>query len=130
MTKQSETVENIENIGLRLQQIISENMRIALGLRARSQSDLARAFGVSRATISQKINLRINWTVEDMERAGRYLNIEPAWFLMPHSDVVVGPVGLEPTTGGLLPSAHRILPSLSAVAFSPRDMRGLLCLAT
>lgn len=130
MTKQNEAVENV---GVTLQNIISQNMRMALAYRHESGRSLARAFGVSQGLISQKMTGRTSWTIEDMEKAGRYLCIEPAWFLRAHEisePQLVGPVGLEPTTGGLLPSAHRILPSLSAVAFSPRDMRGLLCLAT
>lgn len=101
MRKQNEAVANI---GLTLQTTISRNMRIALGYNAKNQADLARAFGVSRTTISQKMVGKVNWTIEDMERAGRYLNIEPAWFLRTHdidAPEFVGPLGLEPRTGGL-----------------------------
>lgn len=128
MRKQNET---IANIGLTLQTTISRNMRIALGYNAKNQADLARAFGVSRTTISQKMVGKVNWTIEDMERAGRYLNIEPAWFLRTHdinAPQFVGPVGLEPTTGGLLPRA--VVSSLSALRLRPRDMRGRLRLCT
>ena len=128
MRKQNET---IANIGLTLQTTISRNMRIALGYNAKNQADLARAFGVSRTTISQKMIGKVNWTIEDMERAGRYLNIEPAWFLRTHdidAPEFVGPVGLEPTTGGLLPRA--VVSSLSALRLRPRDMRGRLRLCT
>ena len=128
MRKQNET---IANIGLTLQTTISRNMRIALGYNAKNQADLARAFGVSRTTISQKMVGKVNWTIEDMERAGRYLNIEPAWFLRTHdidAPEFVGPLGLEPRTGGLLPRA--VVSSLSALRLRPRDMRGRLCLCT
>lgn len=62
-----------------------------------------------------------------MEKAGRYLGIEPAWFLRAHNVMgePVGPVGLEPTTGGLLP-----ISSLSFFAERPRGLRGRLCLCT
>ena len=128
MRKQNEA---IANIGLTLQTTISRNMRIALGYNAKNQADLARAFGVSRTTISQKMVGKVNWTIEDMERAGRYLNIEPAWFLRTHdidAPEFVGPLGLEPRTGGLLPRA--VVSSLSALRLRPRDMRGRLCLCT
>lgn len=128
MRKQNEA---IANIGLTLQTTISRNMRIALGYNAKNQADLARAFGVSRTTISQKMVGKVNWTIEDMERAGRFLDIEPAWFLRSHdidAPQFVGPVGLEPTTGGLLPRA--VVSSLSALRLRPRDMRGRLCLCT
>ena len=128
MRKQNEA---IANIGLTLQTTISRNMRIALGYNAKNQADLARAFGVSRTTISQKMVGKVNWTIEDMERAGRFLDIEPAWFLRSHdidAPQFVGPVGLEPTTGGLLPRA--VVSSLSALRLRPRDMRGRLRLCT
>lgn len=130
MRKQNET---IANIGLTLQTTISRNMRMALGYNAKNQSDLARAFGVSRTTISQKMVGKVNWTIEDMERAGRFLDIEPAWFLRSHdidAPQFVGPVGLEPTTGGLLPTIRAVVTSLSALRLRPRELRGRLCLCT
>lgn len=125
MTKHT---EDIENIGMTLQEVITRNMRIALGYNGKRQSDLARAFGVSRVTVSQKMTGKINWTIEDMEKAGRYLGIEPAWFLRAHEisePQLVGPLGLEPRTGGLLP-----ISSLSFFAERPRGLRGRLCLCT
>lgn len=128
MTKQNEAVENV---GVALQNIISQNMRMALAYRHESGRSLARAFGVSQGLISQKMTGRTSWTIEDMEKAGRYLGIEPAWFLRAHEisePQLVGPVGLEPTTGGLLPRA--VVSSLSALRLRPRDMRGRLRLCT
>lgn len=96
--------ESVANIGLTLQQIISENMLIALGKKHLTRAKLAAGIGVSGGLISQKINGRTNWTIEDMEKAGRYLGIEPAWFLRAHEisePQLVGPLGLEPRTGGL-----------------------------
>ena len=122
--------ESVENIGLTLQQIISDNMLLALAARRLNRAKLAEGIGVSGGLISQKLRGRTNWTIEDMEKAGRYLNIEPAWFLRAHNVMgePVGPVGLEPTTGGLLPRA--VVSSLSALRLRPRDMRGRLCLCT
>lgn len=122
--------ESVENIGLTLQQIISDNMLFALAARRLNRAKLAEGIGVSGGLISQKLNGRTNWTIEDMEKAGRYLGIEPAWFLRAHNVMgePVGPVGLEPTTGGLLPRA--VVSSLSALRLRPRDMRGRLRLCT
>ena len=122
--------ESVENIGLTLQQIISDNMLFALAARRLNRAQLAAGIGVSGGLISQKLNGRTNWTIEDMEKAGRYLGIEPAWFLRAHNVMgePVGPVGLEPTTGGLLPRA--VVSSLSALRLRPRDMRGRLRLCT
>ena len=119
--------ESDENMGLTLQQIISDNMLFALAARRLNRAKLAEGIGVSGGLISQKLRGRTNWTIEDMEKAGRYLNIEPAWFLRAHNVMVeaVGPVGLEPTTGGLLP-----ISSLSFFVERPRGLRGRLCLCT
>ena len=119
--------ETVENIGLTLQQIVSDNMLLAIASRRITRAKLAAGLGVSGSLISQKIKGRTSWTIEDMEKAGRYLNIEPAWFLREHdvTGAVVGPVGLEPTTGGLLP-----MYSLSFFAERPRELRGRLCLCT
>ena len=119
--------ESVENIGLTLQQIISDNMRFALAARRLNRAKLAEGIGVSGGLISQKLRGRTNWTIEDMEKAGRYLNIEPAWFLRAHNVMgePVGPLGLEPRTGGLLP-----ISSLSFFVERPRGLRGRLCLCT
>lgn len=119
--------ESVENIGLTLQQIISDNMLFALAARRLNRAKLAEGIGVSGGLISQKLRGRTNWTIEDMEKAGRYLNIEPAWFLRAHNVMgePVGPLGLEPRTGGLLPMS-----SLSFFVERPRELRGRLCLCT
>lgn len=122
--------ESVANIGMTLQQIISDNMLLAIASRRITRAKLAEGLGVSGSLVSQKIKGRTSWTIEDMEKAGRYLGIEPAWFLRAHNVMgePVGPVGLEPTTGGLLPRA--VVSSLSALRLRPRDMRGRLCLCT
>lgn len=122
--------ESVENIGLTLQQIISDNMLFALAARRLNRAKLAEGIGVSGGLISQKLRGRTNWTIEDMEKAGRYLNIEPAWFLRAHNVMgePVGPLGLEPRTGGLLPRA--VVSSLSALRLRPRELRGRLHLCT
>ena len=119
--------ESVENIGLTLQQIISDNMLFALAARRLNRAKLAEGIGVSGGLISQKLRGRTNWTIEDMEKAGRYLNIEPAWFLRAHNVMgePVGPLGLEPRTGGLLP-----ISSLLFFVERPRELRGRLCLCT
>ena len=124
--------ETIEDIGLTLQQIVSDNMLLAIASRRITRAKLAAGLGVSGSLISQKIKGRTSWTLEDMEKAGRYLNIEPAWFLREHdvTGAVVGPVGLEPTTGGLLPTIRAVVTSLSDVRLRPRGLRGRLCICS
>ncbi len=74
-------------------------MRIALALRNKNQSDLSRAFGVSRTLISQKMRGVTSWTIADMEKAGQFLGIAPAKFLEPNglvADGLWGHRGLNP----------------------------------
>lgn len=59
-------------------------MRVALAMRNKNQSDLSRAFGVSRTLISQKMRGVTSWTIADMEKAGQFLGIAPARFLDPN----------------------------------------------
>lgn len=120
--------ESVETIGMTLQQIISDNMVLAIASRHITRAKLAEGLGVSGSLVSQKIKGRTSWTIEDMEKAGRYLNIEPAWFLRAHdidAPEFVGPLGLEPRTGGLLP-----ISSLSFFVERPRELRGRLCLCS
>lgn len=81
MTKQAEIVEIP---GIALEEVISRNIRLALLLRSKNQSDLARNFGVSPATISQKMHGIIAWTIADVSKASKFLNISPGKFLEPN----------------------------------------------
>lgn len=81
MTKQAEM---IEIPGIALEEVISRNIRLALLLRSKNQSDLARNFGVSPATISQKMHGIIAWTIADVSKASKFLNVSPGKFLEPN----------------------------------------------
>ena len=48
----TQTLER-ETQAISLESVISGNMRVALAMRNKNQSDLSRAFGVSRTLISQ-----------------------------------------------------------------------------
>ena len=87
-----------EKQAISLKNIISGNMRVALAMRNKNQSDLSRAFGVSRTLISQKMHGVTAWSIEDMEKAGQFLGIAPARFLEPDGLVVAGH-GFEPWAG-------------------------------
>lgn len=82
-----------------LEEVISTNMRLALALRKKNQSDLSRALGVSSGLVSQKMHGTTAWTISDMEKAGQFLKIAPAKFLEPNGLLVAGH-GFEPWTGG------------------------------
>ena len=82
-----------------LEEVISTNMRLALALRKKNQSDLSRALGVSSGLVSQKMHGTTSWTIADMEKAGQFLRIAPAKFLEPNGLLVAGH-GFEPWTSG------------------------------
>lgn len=93
---------NIDMPTIPLETVISRNVKVALALRDKNQTDLSRALGVSRATVSQKIHGVCAWTIADIEKAGQYLSIEPAKFLDPHGllNEEWGRWGLNPGPAG------------------------------
>lgn len=83
-----------------LNDVVAMNVRVGLALRGKTQADLAREMGMSRGGITMKMKRRAAWSVSDIEKAGRFLNIAPAKFLEPNGLVVAGS-GFEPETSGL-----------------------------
>ena len=83
-----------------LQNVVTVNMRVAMAVAGVSQARLSKVLGMSPSALSQKMKNRISWSIEDMEKAGRYFNIEPAKFLQTNGFLVAGS-GFEPETSGL-----------------------------
>lgn len=100
-----------------LEKVISTNMRVALAMRDKNQTDLSRALGVSRGLISQKLNGATSWTIPDMEKAGQFLGIAPAKFLEPNGLLVAGH-GFEPWTSGNLAEPQRSTVQIHAARLS------------
>lgn len=73
--------------------VISSNVRVALALRDKNQSDLSRALGVSPTLISQKLRGVTSWTIADMANVGAYLDVDPSKFLDPHGLLAGGVAG-------------------------------------
>ncbi len=67
-----------------LQDVVTRNIKVAMALYDAKQKDLANALGVERSSISQKITRRVAWSLEDVEKAGRFFGISPARFLEPN----------------------------------------------
>ncbi len=76
-----------------LQDIVTRNMRIAMAARNVKQKDLATALGVERSSISQKMTRRVNWSLEDIEKASGFFHVKP--------EALVAGQGFEPWTSGL-----------------------------
>ena len=56
------------------EQIISWNVKILLTAQGKSQADLARILGISRATMTNKLKSRISWSLLDAVKTARFLN--------------------------------------------------------
>ena len=76
-----------------LQDIVTRNMRIAMAAKNVRKKDLAEALGVDRSSISQKMTRRVNWNLEDIEKASGFFHVKP--------EALVAGQGFEPWTSGL-----------------------------
>lgn len=77
-----------------LQGVVTENIRSLMRKNHMKQIDLAQVLGLSKGSVAQKLTNRISWTLPDISRMAQFFEIAPY-------KLFVGPVGLEPTTGGL-----------------------------
>ena len=78
-----------------LQDVVTRNMRVAMALRGVNQTKLAEALGVDRSAISQKMTRRVAWSLEDIEKASGFFNVNPEALVAGH--------GFEPWTSGAKP---------------------------
>lgn len=76
-----------------LQDVISENIRVALVVRKKDQKALAGEMGLSPATLSCKFHNKTRWNADDIEKASRALGCAPEALVAGH--------GFEPWTSGL-----------------------------
>ena len=75
-----------------LQEIVTRNIKVALALRGLNQKDLANVLGIATSSLSQKFTGRNRWNLEDISKAARFFNVEPAALVAGH--------GFEPWTSG------------------------------
>lgn len=68
-------------MAMSLNEIISLNIRMYLSEQGKSQSAMARHFGIAPMTLSHKMTGRDNWRAPDIEKAAEFLGIEPAALL-------------------------------------------------
>ncbi|THG24946.1 helix-turn-helix transcriptional regulator [Bifidobacterium pseudolongum] len=79
--------------GMSLQDVVTRNIKIAMVIKGAKQKDLADALGVNRSAISQKMTRRVNWNLEDIEKASGFFHVKP--------EALVAGQGFEPWTSGL-----------------------------
>ena len=75
-----------EQIGMRVHQLMWQK-RV-------TQTALAPQIGVAQSVLGRKLRGTVTWTARDVVAAAGALGVTP-------NDLLVGPVGLEPTTYGL-----------------------------
>ena len=64
-----------------LQDLMTYNVRVLLTVNQVNQKDLAKAMGISEATLSQKFSGRTRWNIEDIDKASHYLGVPASRFL-------------------------------------------------
>ena len=106
---------------LTLQQIVSRNMRMALGYYNTDQKTLAKALGQASSSISLKMRGKLTWSLEDIEKASGFFNVKPEALVAGHG-FEHGPLGYEPSE---LPSCStpRRLVSQTALSTIGADSR-------
>ncbi len=67
------TVENAED--RKIYMTIGANTRVYLMLRKKTQSQLARALGITPSTITQKMQGSVAWFASDVYRISEFLNV-------------------------------------------------------
>ena len=72
-----------------IQDIVTRNMKIAMAVNDTNQQTLANELGISRSSVSQKMTHRVIWSLEDIEKAGKFFRISPAKFLEPNGLLAV-----------------------------------------
>ena len=78
---------------LSLQQIVSRNLKMALAYFGMDQKTLAAGLGMTSSAISLKMRGKIDWSLNDIEKASDFFNVKPEALVAGH--------GFEPWTSGL-----------------------------
>ena len=127
------------------EETIARNIRLYLATRGLTQASLAKPLGIKPSAVSMKMLGKTSWSISDVVNAADFLDVRPEDLLddslvsqldakyrkapvdaRPRLDEV-GPVGLEPTTGGLcLLITHSAPPSISVVFLRPRNGEGFI----
>lgn len=64
-------------------ELVTQVVRLNMALRAESQADLAAALGTSKAGISKRMNGRLRWSLDDLERLAEHYALPLDAFLRP-----------------------------------------------
>ena len=75
-----------------LQDLVSFNLRMMMAARSMNQQDMADVLGVTRPAVSQKFSGKHPWSLDDIEKASEFFNVNPEALVAGH--------GFEPWTSG------------------------------
>lgn len=76
-----------------LQETVTHNLKSYMTEQKVNQQQLAEALGLNASTVSQKMTKRVNWTLDDIEKASEFFKVNP--------EALVAGSGFEPETSGL-----------------------------
>ncbi|MFD0705606.1 helix-turn-helix domain-containing protein [Alloscardovia venturai] len=68
-----------------MQTIITDNIRLRYTLSGCDQYEFADALHISRSNVSQKLNGRVRWTLDDLANAAEFFSVSPADLLSTES---------------------------------------------
>ena len=60
-----------------LQDLVSFNLRMMMAARSMNQQDMADVLGVTRPAVSQKFSGKHPWSLDDIEKASEFFNVNP-----------------------------------------------------
>lgn len=89
MEKQMEPYES----AVKLQKLVTRNMKVAMALHDLNQKTLAKAIGLAPSTVSLKFSNKVFWSLEDIAKASSFIGVKP--------EALVAGSGFEPETSGL-----------------------------
>lgn len=99
---------------------VAATVRAELARRRMTQQDLARAVGLSQASVSERLRGKTPFSTDDIERVADALGIHPAVLFGGH-----GPLPTPPTTGRYsrkISTKRNALPTSRVVVGTPREL--------
>jgi antitoxin component HigA of HigAB toxin-antitoxin module len=72
-----------------LEGVISRVVRVLMTLNEETQVDLAEVLGIKPQAVSDKMNGRIRWNIDDIERMARHYEVRSADFMRDPKELIL-----------------------------------------